>query len=333
MKKREIQKLYHSITNIDDKYIEEAQTAKKKKKPVWFKWGVVAACLCLVCVSAVAIPHIFKSEQISDDTSIVMQDVLPSPIADSEKTAEAQDIFVPIASLLASESHGAEELVLSLQKFSIEQYTGVYEKVSSAGSDVLSENRGKSVSGTEEWYYVSGHSDMQYLIKNDGEEYSLWKFICFDDSEYPYSDVLEFVYRIESADAIRKIEVKPATMDNTDGGKAIQDKIGTHAITDREAINTIYQILSSMTCYGSDQWDMIDYGDADLEADGSSSHQAVLLGRYLSIFTDYGNEIDRLKYTAVSDMFYEFSGIAYNRLSAEQAESVCEILGITEDVD
>ena len=187
----------------------------------------------------------------------------------------------------------------------------------------------RNISGTEEWYYVSGHTDMQYLIRNDNGEYSLWKFSCFDSGEYPYSDVLELVYQIDSADAISEIEVSPARMDNTDEGKAIQEKIGTHTVTDREEIEVIYEILSSLICYGSNHWDMIDNGSTDAPADAELlSHQAVWLGRYLSVFTDYGNEVDGLKYTAVSDMFYEFSGIAYNRLTEEQAADVCEIIGI-----
>lgn len=320
MKEREAQKLYNGITNIEDKYIEEAQTAIKKRKPLWFHWGTVAACLCLVCVSAIAIFYMFK-------------DVAQTPIVDRKKNIEKQEMFVPITSLLESENAGAVNLALVMQKVPIKQYIGLYEKVSSVESDALSENRGKSVSGSGEWYYISGHTDMQYLIKNENEIYSLWKFLCFDDSEYPYCDVLEFVYGIESADAIRKIEVNPATMDNTDAGKAIQKKIGMRVITDRESIDTIYQILSSMTCYGSDHWDMIDYGDDEAADNDGSLLQAVRLGRYLSFFTDYGNEIDGLKYTAVSDMFYEFLGIAYNRLSTEQAESVHEILGVTNRVD
>lgn len=50
----------------------------------------------------------------------------------------------------------------------------------------------------------------------------------------------------------------------------------------------------------------------------------------MSITTDYGNVMDGLKYTAVSDMFYEFSGIAYSPLTEEQAASVCEMIGIME---
>lgn len=255
--------------------------------------------------------------------------------SDDEQALAPQEDFVPIADLLAGGNAGNNivDLAVMYGNIPIEQYTGVYEKVSFAESDILSENIGMSVSGETGWYYVSGHTDMQYLIRNENSEYSLWKFMCFDCDEYPYKDVLELVYQIDSADAISEIEVRPPAMDNTDGGKAIQEKIGTHAITDRADIEAIYQILSSLTCYGSDHWDMIDYGASDAPVDAEPSHRAVLLGRYLSIVTDCGNEIDGLKYTAVSNMFYEFSGIAYNQLTEEQAESVYEILGITESVD
>jgi len=330
MKKRENLKLYNSITNIEEKYIQEAQAAKKRKKSAWLKWGAVAACLCVICVSAVTIPNIFESGPMPDNGLAVIPDVVQPPIVDSEQNAEEQELFVPIASLLASENYGIAEFATAFEKVSIGQYIGLYEKAESVESTILSENRGSSVSGTEEWYYVSGHTDMQYLIRNVNEEYSLWKFSCFENEEYPYSDVLELIYQVDSSDAISEIVISPARMDNTDEGIAIQEKIGTYVITDREEIDTIYQILTSLTCYGSNHWDMIDYGDNEVSTDAESSHQAVLLGRYLSIVTDYGNEIDGLKYTAVSNMFYEFSGIAYNRLSTEQAERVYEIFRITE---
>lgn len=354
MKKREIHKLYHSITNIKDKYIEEAQMMKKKRRrPLWLTWGVSAACLCLLCVSFITISSLLHHESplekdLTDkaaDTNVVV-----GPDAETGDTANVElpetpdegeafaspEVFVPIADLLASNRCNtdlAQSEAAMYGKVPIEQYTGIYEKVTSASSEVLSESTGIKVSGEEGWYYVSGHTDRQYLIRDDNQDYSLWKFMCFDCDEYPYRDVLELVYRIDSAEGITEIEVKPPTMDNTDGGKAIQEKIGTRTITDRTEIDAIYQILASLTCYGENHWDMIDYGMTDAPADAEPSHRAVLLGRYLSIVTDYGNEIDGLKYTAVSDMFYEFSGIAYNQLTTEQAESVYEIIGITESVE
>lgn len=366
-------RLLHVLGEIDDKYVEEATPAAKKageekSKVVFIRWGVAAACLCLLCVSAIAVSGRFRNplppdngrnnipgveqtalpdmgqtvtadrDQMTDGDYAVNEDQVTDSdrTADSYQAAGEQEIFVPVSALFADKGDGIQDsiqlLTAFLGKVSIGQYTGVYEKIQSAESTVLSESRGRSISGTEEWYYVSGHTDMQYLIRNDNEEYSLWKFSCFDSGEYPYCDVLELVYGIDSADAISEIRVNPPKMDNTNEGMAIQKKIGTHAITDREQINAIYEVLSSMTCYGSDHWDMIDNGSTDVPADAElPSHQAVWLGRYLSIITDYGNEIDGLKYTAVSDMFYEFSGIAYNRLTEEQAAKVWEIIGITEE--
>lgn len=53
MKEKEISKLYNSITNVDNQFIEEAQT-KTKKKNGWLKWAAMAACLCFgACIFAI----------------------------------------------------------------------------------------------------------------------------------------------------------------------------------------------------------------------------------------------------------------------------------------
>ena len=47
-------KFSEAMSELDSKYVDEAINYKKKaKKPVWVKWGVVAACLCLVVVGTV----------------------------------------------------------------------------------------------------------------------------------------------------------------------------------------------------------------------------------------------------------------------------------------
>ncbi|MCD8326291.1 MAG: hypothetical protein LUC90_06285 [Lachnospiraceae bacterium] len=165
------------------------------------------------------------------------------------------------------------------------------------------------------------------------ETFSLMKFLCLDSEEYAYSEVLRLVYQIQSAEDIAEILVKPSKADNTDEGKRLQEQIGERTVTDADEIEAIYEILCSLTCYGSDRWDLIELGGRDIDADPAVNYSssAVWLGRYLTITTDYGNEIDGLKYTAYSDMFYEFSGIAYSTLTQEQAQRVCEILEIDAD--
>ena len=55
MKEKETSKLYNSITNVNNQFIEEAQAKTKKKKNGWFRWGAMAACLCLAAVGAVVL--------------------------------------------------------------------------------------------------------------------------------------------------------------------------------------------------------------------------------------------------------------------------------------
>ena len=322
---------------VDESMISHALMVRRKKKKmrskrnnIWKMRYIAAAGLCLVCAGVAAIWSVLRHEPGSgfpqDEYWVQEQPVQEGP------EPEMPEQFAPISSLLASNS--GNFMAKQTEKYAtvpIEQYSGFYTEVPSAGSSVLAESMGKSIDNTGEWHYVSGHSDLQYLIRNDGQESSLWKFQCFDSSEYPYNDVLKLVYQIDSADAITEIEVEPARMDNTDAGKKIQEEVGTREITDRVAIETIYEVLSGMTCYGSGQWERIDYGNVEAAVDGQTpSHEAVRLGRYLSITTEYGNVIDGLKYTAVSDVFYEFSGIAYSPLTEEQAAGICEIIGIME---
>lgn len=334
-----------AIGLLDENMIGHALMVRSEKKiaqsdgnRMWKVRYLAAASLCLACAGVAAVwsvlpqglkgglpqegyllPEQFMPEQFMSE--LPMQEG-PEP--------EMPERFVEIAFLLASsDGNLMTEQMEKLAIVPIGQYSGFYTEVSSAGSSVLSESMGKCIDSVGEWHYVSGHSDLQYLIRNDEQGSSLWKFECFDSSEYPYKDVLELVYQIDSADEITEIEVAPARMDNTDGGKKIQEEIGTHLITDRGAIETMYEVLSGMTCYGNNRWEMIDYGNVEAASDASAqSHEAVRLGRYLSITANYGNVIDGLKYTAVSDMFYEFSGIAYSPLTEEQAASVCEIIGI-----
>ena len=53
MKKEEFAEV---LGEINEKHILEARAERKAKKPVWVKWGAMAACLCLVVVVALAAP-------------------------------------------------------------------------------------------------------------------------------------------------------------------------------------------------------------------------------------------------------------------------------------
>ncbi len=300
-------KFVEAMGEIDSKYIDEVLNYKNERmKTKWVRWGVIAACVTLLCFGGAAIissgssgrkVNTWDNSQFPDfDSSVVGDELTPDEQLSCELTIDMKET----------------------KKIPIGKYNGVYEKVLVTDKDALVEWVGEIAPGPKTWYYILGHTDKQYLIRYYGGQYSLWKFKCFDSKEYPYRDVLELVYQIYSADEFEKIEVRAVKHDNTYTGKAIQKEIGSYTVTDRTEIEIIYQILASMTCY-TDEREFDYWGVED---------EGMWLGRSLKLVTSYGSEIDELLYTGVSDRFYEAKVISYSCLSEEQAESVCEILQI-----
>lgn len=279
-----------------------------KKKSLWISLGVIAL---LVIVSLYFFKNPFAKELSSDN-----------------------EPFVEVSSLMVGKGTGLD--VLYTDKINIGEYEAIYEYMDKGEPKLLKNSRGCALENEKGWYYVSGHTDKQYLIRETDGNYTLWKFMNFNSDEYPYSDVLELVYDIDRADMIKKITVSPPQMNGSRPGRAAMEKIGTYDITERSDIETMYNIISSMTCYGYNKWEMIDEGEFEEYDEYDENAQPYLeeiwLGRYLSFLTSYGNEIDGLKFTAVSDMFYEFGGVPYNRLNKEQADAVCEVLKIDREM-
>lgn len=44
--------------DIRESYIKEAESMKRSKKPIWLKWGTVAACLCLVVAGVLTVSNL-----------------------------------------------------------------------------------------------------------------------------------------------------------------------------------------------------------------------------------------------------------------------------------
>lgn len=57
-------KFSDAMSELDSKYIDEAINYKKKsKKPVWVKWGAMAACLCLIVVAIITVPSMLNPQE------------------------------------------------------------------------------------------------------------------------------------------------------------------------------------------------------------------------------------------------------------------------------
>lgn len=318
-------KLRNGFEYIDDKYLDIAEEEKriKSRRNIWIKWGTTAACVAFVAViiyvsSSLLAP---KTEDMGDgqlgdiNTSQEME-------TDEDKYNGFHDLYVDASDLIAPPS-GKEELLVTKQiTIGNGKYQALYSKVDAVSSEKLNESKGKNIEGSINSFYVLGHNDLQYIIqKSDDEKYELFKFQSFESEEYLYSDVLKLIYGVNSAHDIVSIFVEPANMDNTDLGKKTQDEIGVFTISNKEDIERIYDIISTMTCYGEDNWDIIDYG-----ANDSSMVESVQQGRYLTFRLNNKSTIDGLKYTGISGMFYEYAGIAYNRLSENDKKVVEEVI-------
>ncbi len=293
-----------------------------------------------------------STEPDSDSESYTDTNMLSSGGSEASSAADdtephADSTYVNIATLLTppfpAGSGIVETQALRFMRPSILGVPAEYYQVSIHDdcTALLPQSIGTPLEGMENVYQIAGHDEFQYLISVDSDNnYELWEFHAFcinagtsdgtgtGSKTYPYQKVLDDIYGIRSAADIVSITVNPATMNNSDAGKALQEKIGTHTVTAPSEIAVIYDALAGMHCYGDSHWDMIDLGDSDVPVDGRSPLTATENARYLTIETANGNTISSLKYTSYSDCFYEHGGVAYSRLSEEAAASIDRILGI-----
>lgn len=312
---------------ISDKYLDivEEEKAIVRKRSIWIKWGVTAACLSLITIltyaNSILLPPKSKdlgNEQSSDPINNQQVEI------DENHYNGFNDLYVDASDLII-QSEGKEELLVT-EKIMIAggKYQALYSKINSVSSEELNKSKGKNIEGLVNTFYILGHNDLQYIIqKSNDDKYELFKFESLESDEYPYSDVLKLIYGVNSAEDIVSIQVEPANMDNSDAGKRAQDEIGVFTVNNKEDIKRIYEIISTMTCYGEDNWDMIDYGSND-----SSMVKSVQQGRYLTLNLTNKSNIDNLKYTGISGMFYEYGGIAYNRLNDKDKGVIEGVFGI-----
>lgn len=76
-------KFTEAMSEIDNKYVDEAISYKKKdKKTSWLKWGAMAACLCLVI--GLAIPTILNHNNEGAGTLIGDTEIYPTVMVNGQ---------------------------------------------------------------------------------------------------------------------------------------------------------------------------------------------------------------------------------------------------------
>ncbi len=99
-------KFSDAMSEPDTNYVDEALTYKKKaKKPVWIKWGAMAACLCLVA-GGISVPHILNS--IRDGKNVAGGDTTTNVTA-TKMAFEAKVLEVQNDALIVEPMEGTAE--------------------------------------------------------------------------------------------------------------------------------------------------------------------------------------------------------------------------------
>ena len=110
------EKFCELLGEINENYVKEAETIKKAKKPVWVKWGAMAACLCLVVVGAVL-------PMTNNDTPMPSQEELP-PVIDEGPAGMTMPEMVEIV-----EVNGIEYVVYGNEDKDILQNYGILSEL------------------------------------------------------------------------------------------------------------------------------------------------------------------------------------------------------------
>lgn len=122
----------------------------------------------------------------------------------------------------------------------------------------------------------------------------------------------------------------PSNSNDTDIGKVIQKKVGTKDYTAQIDIETFYNIIVDVVCYGTDRESKGDsthfmYSFSTDEQDKLTSGESTYGTRFIKITLTDGTTIDNWKYDTLTSCFFEYSGIFTEPLSDED---VIELNGI-----
>lgn len=221
--------LYNGFNEVDDDILERSETASRsKKKPVWLKWGAIAACLCLVVSIAIPVLH-HKGGPGSQD-----------PIDD----------FPAVAALLYFNGALYEccDIPQALERLGLP--SEITPEI--AGEHVANIELGgimdyqETVSQTDKelFQYAPAPSRAVYVLR-DGDNYMAAVFArtYFPDDPNAYSDLAEVyrIYGIEDAGDIASI-----TQVDWNRGKVIGAEI-----TDADAISEFYALTTDIVNFVS----------------------------------------------------------------------------------
>ena len=239
--------LYNGFNEVDDDILERSETASRsKKKPVWLKWGAIAACLCLVVSIAIPVLHHKGGSGNQDPVHAI------AALEYNGKFYEAVDIPEVL------EKYGLPSKITA-------DMAG--EHVSYLKSDGGVGYEESAIETDIELYQYAPSPCRGVYVLRDGEKYMaalFCNFVQFDDNTSCEFTELYRVYDINRAEDIATI---------TEMGDSNNRAIGK-PVTDRAEIKEFYDMTVALWSYGNDDYQELMYGGIP-EEEQPEFHSAV----------------------------------------------------------
>lgn len=255
--KEKREKLYDSLTNVREDFVEEAQGAPSAKRPAWVRWCALAACLCLLVVGTV----VWKPWSPGENKPA-------SPPTSAAQTAKG--ITIPKAEVTLSQPDGVEADMLAFFIYQGRCYLQ-YDRLDH-GSDLVGEKVGTATGLIDEWtpaegyvelagsvsgdfYTVRGFDpDFMLCMKEEGDAVQL--FVC-DNGITLYQGSELFEDRLGLSDGLKAVTYE-------DEDSWYDGKEDIHTLNNMDAAKTLIAAMDEAKFQLSDQAELYEEEDGSL---------------------------------------------------------------------
>ena len=225
-----------AIGGINEKAVQDAKAYKRPKSKRWFRWGAMAACLCLVIGIAIPILH-HKGKG-----GIDHQD----PLQDTAAFELNGKFYEVVETPEVLEKYGLPSKIT-------EDVAGDHVAYLKSDGDDSSYECTPIETDMELYQYNPAASDGVYVLRDGEAWYAVLfcNFYQFDSNTNCSLTELYRVYGIESADDIKSI----TEMDNNN-----ENETGT-PVVERQEITEFYNMTIALGSYGNDDFQAEVFGN------------------------------------------------------------------------
>lgn len=202
----EREQLLYAIGDIDDRFLQEAETYAPARHPARGYW-IAAACLALVCVGAALLARQAPKS--------------PQEAAAVPETESEACYAVPEDAMLTELQHAGPQQVAAVEPRAIlppvggkeAVYALDYTCITPEAQVVLRKYRGEiyNESAGRQWYRINGTEALKYLICEAEGETQLWRFFRFD-GDFTLGEVYTTIYGMSAPEDLTAITVNDGTI-------------------------------------------------------------------------------------------------------------------------